>query len=75
LTEVGDKVYLLVPKTTFAGVIHSKEQPFYVLARQGEHLWLALTPKGSVSVEAEISEVTSKKPPITVYDFILEDDE
>ena len=68
-------VYLIEPTTTFGGIIHVTDQPFFVLSYD-HHLAkvdLALVPGGTKVLTIEVSKTTTKKPPVTVYDFILED--
>jgi hypothetical protein len=76
MISVGDKVYLEVPKPSFRGVVHPKDQAFFVVGRAEDgRLLLSLTPQGSLVLRAFEDELTLRKPPTSVYDHIMEDDE
>lgn len=76
MAQPGDKVYLVTPRTTFGGVVHPSDRPFYVLGQTSDgRLRLSLSPQGSLALVVFEDEIISKKPPTTVYDHILDDED
>lgn len=71
--DLGDKVYL--EEAVARTLHHPRDQAYFVVAVVPGRVGLALTPAGrSVGVFAE-SVVVQKKPAVSVYDHILDEED